>query len=941
MDQSQILIKYKNLSKHELGLELIKQSSLGNLLEIQNIIDNIFLLVDQNRNFEYYLIGPHVRDEKGMTPFLSAVMNAQIPVIEYWIKNKSIGLPLTLEYGSVEKYSIEHAADNNGFTALMIATKAGSRDIVNLWLQHLIQKDYHAETIGAKDNLFHYTALTYAFIYHHYDIALDLLCAMSSKQIDKEIKETPYFASKIKEFREVILDNRNKLFLMFGELIIKGQQPQLIASELSQHFPIWYVEKIENEFQWIKNILAQYKNLGPWQQNELLLQAVKNESLIELRLLFEARGGEEIKNLALKEAVRHGHISVVEFVLQNGANINVQSILGYTPLMSAIIYGHTALAECLINMGADLHIIIDMPFRNTAFTYAVTRGDLTIAFQLLYAMTDAQINRESLMNHQTIVAFDEFLLKNRTLLFSLLDDLIIKGRQPNLIDLQLLSQHFPTWYIRQINTEIQLIHDMLSEYKSLSQTDKNQMIIDEAEKGNFFEIQLLVGAGADINAVNPLQCTPLMFAAKKGSIASVELLLLKGADINAINADNETALIVAIYFSQFSIANFLITQGADIHLRDINGFSAFLYAAEKSHYNLAFRILHMMSSKQIETEVNQTPETLATHVQSIMNTFNNAMSVNRNKLFSIFGIFKDQELKVMQSLLSESFPKWFIYRLENELNMCATFLKEMKEKSIFDQLLFANDDQKSELIKNLGTAYYYKNCVKYLGSNYADNAFPEKQLFDKLCLAKTAGIKEDMLIIIQKLDDRFNYENCVEYLGVEQAHSLFPQRKLFDQLRLAHSEYKKLCIIKELGKEYTYESCVKHAGKDYAAKLFPQNVPVLTQATVDLILVANFTPVIFSQSEDIDMTTVKKKRKRSEQDDGSDFAEVEAKRIRLDEGNGLFSCLSSVLTQACSYLPSLFSQTTDIEMNSAEEFSDDEKMDIDNTSPPTKRCNRG
>lgn len=159
--------------------------------------------------------------------------------------------------------------------------------------------------------------------------------------------------------------------------------------------------------------------------------------------------------------------------------------------------------------------------------------------------------------------------------------------------------------------------------------------------------------------------------------------------------------------------------------------------------------------------------------------------------------------------------------------------------------------------------------------------------------------------------------------------------------RFAHSEYKKLCIIKELGNEYTYESCVKHAGKDYAAKLFPQNVPVLTQATVDLILVANFTPVIFSQSEDIDMTTVKKKRKRSEQDDRSDLAEVEAKRIHLDEGNGLFSCLSSVLTQACSYLPSLFSQTTDVEMNNAEEFSDDENMDIDNTSPPTKRCNRG
>ena len=60
-------------------------------------------------------------------------------------------------------------------------------------------------------------------------------------------------------------------------------------------------------------------------------------------------------------------------------------------------------------------------------------------------------------------------------------------------------------------------------------------------------VELLLAAGADVNARSNAGATPLMVAAELGYGKVVRLLLKAGADVNAKNGEGQTALDVAEY----------------------------------------------------------------------------------------------------------------------------------------------------------------------------------------------------------------------------------------------------------------------------------------------------------------------------------------------------------------------------------------------------------
>ncbi|KAF9883052.1 hypothetical protein FE257_004306 [Aspergillus nanangensis] len=83
---------------------------------------------------------------------------------------------------------------------------------------------------------------------------------------------------------------------------------------------------------------------------------------------------------ALGEAAKHGHRSVVQLLVQQGANINMRDTAG-TPLIQAAAAAHGDVVEYLLKEGANVHCT--NKYGQTALCAAASAGDLNATKALI------------------------------------------------------------------------------------------------------------------------------------------------------------------------------------------------------------------------------------------------------------------------------------------------------------------------------------------------------------------------------------------------------------------------------------------------------------------------------------------------------------------------------------------------------------------------------
>ena len=117
----------------------------------------------------------------------------------------------------------------------------------------------------------------------------------------------------------------------------------------------------------------------------------------------------------------------------------------------------------------------------------------------------------------------------------------------------------------------------------------NSPLMYAAALGSVDSMRLLLDAGADPNAANNFDATPLMWCA--GDAAKVRLLLAKGAKVDARSKLGRTPLLIAAYNDRdIEAARLLLEKGADVNARGKDGVSVLELAAAANNIELA-RIL--------------------------------------------------------------------------------------------------------------------------------------------------------------------------------------------------------------------------------------------------------------------------------------------------------------------------------------------------------------
>ena len=103
--------------------------------------------------------------------------------------------------------------------------------------------------------------------------------------------------------------------------------------------------------------------------------------------------------------------------------------------------------------------------------------------------------------------------------------------------------------------------------------------------------KLLLKHGADVNAKDKSGNTALMFAADHQEDDVVRLLLEYGADVNAKDKSGNTALMFAADHQEDDVARLLLEYGADVNAKDKFGNTALMFAAAHQEDDVARLLL--------------------------------------------------------------------------------------------------------------------------------------------------------------------------------------------------------------------------------------------------------------------------------------------------------------------------------------------------------------
>jgi ankyrin repeat protein len=263
--------------------------------------------------------------------------------------------------------------------------------------------------------------------------------------------------------------------------------------------------------------------------------------------LVKARGKNRYTPLIW--AARQGHMPIVDFLINKGADINAVNKWNNTALHWAAYNGRTAVIILLAKKGARLDIAENekghMPLHDAAWRCRLG----AVAALLKAGAPAAALNKLGQTPAQVALKFRcpaaAELIQRHIKAGAGGGETPPKGPGPG-----------PVTPPKKVPPP--------------AQTDADQAALFTAVKGgDLKQVAMILGKKPKLaGARDEKGYTPLIWAARKGNVAMCALLMLKGADVNAVNKWNNTALHWAAYGGHASVVAYLLRKGAKTNIQE-------------------------------------------------------------------------------------------------------------------------------------------------------------------------------------------------------------------------------------------------------------------------------------------------------------------------------------------------------------------------------------
>ena len=306
----------------------------------------------------------------------------------------------------------------------------------------------------------------------------------------------------------------------------------------------------------------------------------------------------------LLAAADAGNLEAIHSALASGVDANVSDQRGYTPLWKAIVRGRSDAALLLIDAGADIHR--RYRYGDSALRLAAKHCDVQLAQRLLALNADVNaveamtgetpllsaiekrqpaqlvqllIDAGRDVNHARRDGGTALIRAVRNGLLDVVRALIKAGARVDVRDQEGLS---PLLHAARFQPQGEFYDALLAAGASVDDCDKSgtTALASAANKNHREGVRRLLAAGANIHARGALQTTAIMHAIynARPDRELFELLLKAGADIEARREDGATPLIIASSVGAVTAVQLLLERGADVAAKDQEGMTALAHA---------------------------------------------------------------------------------------------------------------------------------------------------------------------------------------------------------------------------------------------------------------------------------------------------------------------------------------------------------------------------